>query len=181
MMSCAQGVLVEEHMDRQELTALRDILDLILELPDNVRDQVAAWLAPAKPNGHDPHPIAAAKGSKLEQSSTATTIAEIRHPARPARPAPYAGKVRLGRPQTSPKAASKNAENKLLTALSETPGLSMNALAKAAGVPKSSTGERLRQLAARGVVTKDADGRWRLVAELAGEQPDPTQPPAAAS
>ena len=42
-------------MDRQELTALRDVLDLILELPDNVRAQIAAWLTPeaAKPNGRD--------------------------------------------------------------------------------------------------------------------------------
>ena len=46
-------------MNRDELTALRDVLDLILRLPDDLRAQVAAWLSPAaaKPgNGLDPHP-----------------------------------------------------------------------------------------------------------------------------
>ena len=46
-------------MTRDELTALRDVLDLILRLPDDLRAQVAAWLAPAAPkpgNGLDPHP-----------------------------------------------------------------------------------------------------------------------------
>jgi hypothetical protein len=45
----------------------------------------------------------------------------------------------------------------------------VNVLAKAAGANRSSTGERLRGLAQRGVVTKDANGRWRLVGDLAGE------------
>ena len=46
-------------MNRDELTALRDVLNLILRLPDDLRAQVAAWLSPAaaKPgNGLDPHP-----------------------------------------------------------------------------------------------------------------------------
>lgn len=57
------------------------------------------------------------------------------------------------------------------------PGASVNALAKAAGANPSSTGERLRGLASRGVVTKNSAGHWRLVAELAGEAAGPTQPP----
>ena len=61
--------------------------------------------------------------------------------------------------------------------MQEHSGASVNVLAKAAGANRSSTGERLRGLASRGVVTKDSAGHWRLVAELAGETADPTLPP----
>jgi hypothetical protein len=54
-------------------------------------------------------------------------------------------------------------------------------LAKAAGANRSSTAERLRGLAARGVMSKGSDGHWLLVEELAGEQPGPTLPSPAAS
>ena len=53
-----------------------------------------------------------------------------------------------------------------MATLRDNPGASVNALAKAAGANPSSTGERLRGLASRGVVTKDSAGHWRLVAEL---------------
>ena len=45
-------------MNRDELAALRDAIDVLLAWPPAVRDQIAAWLTPqaAKPNGHDPHP-----------------------------------------------------------------------------------------------------------------------------
>jgi hypothetical protein len=72
----------------------------------------------------------------------------------------------------SPQAAdpANVAEQRLLTALKEHSGAGVNALAKG-------TGERLRGLASRGVVTKDSAGHWRLVAELAGEAAGPTLPP----
>ena len=57
-------------MNRDELTALRDVLDLILRLPDDLRAQVAAWLSPpaAKPgNGLDPHPPPVAAGGEAGQ------------------------------------------------------------------------------------------------------------------
>jgi hypothetical protein len=53
------------------------------------------------------------------------------------------------------------------------PGLTVIALAKAAGADRSATGDRLRRLAASGEIEKDAAGRSRLVGEKAG----PTQPP----
>jgi hypothetical protein len=134
-------------MDREELTALRDAIDVLLKLPDGVRMQLVRWFAPtvAKPgNGHDPHP-----------------------PPHP--PTPYVGKSKRGRPQTS----AKTAERKLLAAMADNPGLSVIALANAAGSSRSATGERLRQMALRGVVEKDLTGRWKLK----GEEPRPPGPP----
>jgi hypothetical protein len=49
------------------------------------------------------------------------------------------------------------------------PGLSVVALANAIGSGRSATGERLRQMAARGVVEKDVTGKWKLK----GEEPRP--------
>ena len=78
------------------------------------------------------------------------------------------GKARPAKP-TSAQAA----EQRLLAAVRANPGLSVNALAKAANASRSATGERLRQLGRRGVIEKGGDGRWRLAGEAAG----PTQAP----
>ena len=47
-------------MNRDELAALRDAINVLLTWPDAVRDQIAAWLTPEavlRPgNGLDPHP-----------------------------------------------------------------------------------------------------------------------------
>jgi DNA-binding IclR family transcriptional regulator len=51
---------------------------------------------------------------------------------------------------------------RLIAALRANPGLTVGALADAADESRSGTGERLRQLAARGWVEKDRAGRWRL-------------------
>jgi hypothetical protein len=149
-------------MTRDELAALRDAIDTVLTWPDAVRDQVARWLTPeaTKPNGRDPHP------PPIDGTSG--------HGGPKFAPAPYAGKThRRGKPPISAKAH----EQRLLAAMQEHSGASVNVLAKAAGANRSSTGERLRGLASRGVVTKDGAGHWRLVAELAGEDPGPTPPP----
>ena len=61
--------------------------------------------------------------------------------------------------------AAKTAEQRLLSAMRDNPGASVNVLAKAAGANRSSTGERLRQLAGRGAVEKDPAGRWRIAEE----------------
>ena len=165
-------------MTRQELTAVRDVLDALLRCPDHVRELLTQWIAPetrwlapearskertvplifSKPNGRDPHPpsIAPTKG--------AYSVGEF--------PPPRPAKARRGKPTSA-----KTGEQRLLTALQEHSGASVNALAKAAGASRSSTGERLRQLASRGVVTKDAGGHWRLVADLAGETAGPTLAP----
>ena len=79
------------------------------------------------------------------------------------------GKSKCGRPKTSP----KTAERKLLAAMADNPGLSVIALANAAGSSRSATGERLRQMALRGVVAKDTTGRWKLKEA----EPGPPQPP----
>jgi hypothetical protein len=174
------GVRVEERMDRRELTALRDILDLILELPDNVRAQIVAWLTPeaSKPNGHgnghDPHPppIAAPEIGQATKGTPANpepAAPEIRRP----KPATHAGKVRRGPPAS----AAKAAELRLTEALCDGSGMSISALAKASGANRATTRERLNGLAARGAIEKDAEGLWRLKGDAAG----PTSPSPAAS
>ena len=70
--------------------------------------------------------------------------------------------------------AAKTAEQRLIAAMRDNPGASVNGLAKAAGANRSSTGERLRALAGHGVVTKDSAGHWRLK----GDEARPMQPPA---
>ena len=166
-------------MTREELTALRDVVDALLRCPDHVRELLRQWIAPearskerivplifSKPNGRDPHPPPIAPTGKALETSGFT------EPQRRS-PTPYAGTPRHRRPPISAKAH----EQRLLTALKEHSGASVKALAKAAGANRSSSGERLRGLASRGLVTKDSAGHWRLVAELAGEAAGPTQPP----
>ena len=95
-----------------------------------------------------------------------TTPPRMGHRPLPSRErvAPAPGKARRSKAK---------AEQRLLAAMQEHSGASVNVLAKAAGANRSSTGERLRGLASRGVVTKDAGGHWRLTADLAGEKPGP--------
>jgi hypothetical protein len=149
-------------MSLDELTALRDVLDLLVKLPDRLREQIVEWLTPsaAKPNGRDPHLLQAER--------------------RPAPdPRPYAGKASRGRLPASAKAA----ERKLLAAMENNPGSTVAALAKAASAGRSRTGEKLRELSKRGVIEKDPEGRWRLAREgpsppAGGPEPRPPQPPA---
>jgi hypothetical protein len=152
-------------MDRDELTALRDAIDVMLAWPDALRAEIARWLSPeaAKPgNGLDPHPPPVVQSAEVPKRNISSPFRS---------PTPHAGKARPGAPATSAKAA----EQRLLAAMQEHSGATVIALAKAAGANRSSTGERLRGLASRGVVTKDSAGHWRLVAELAGEEPGPTE------
>lgn len=131
-------------MNRTELAALRDAIDQVMAWPPAVLAEVARWLAPAvKPNGLDLHPppVLAKRPPKVKA-------------ARPAKP---------NKAQT--------AERKLLAAMRDNPGLSVIALANAASAGRSATGERLRQLAARGAVEKDSGGHWPLKAEEAAARP----------
>jgi hypothetical protein len=147
-------------MDREQITALRDVLGLILNLPDSVRAQIVQWLAPedAKANGHDHHPPAVS----LTRSETSA----------PAKPSP---KAHRGKP-FSPQAADR----RVLAVMRDNPGSSINVLARAAASSRTATGERLRKLAGRGAVEKDHQGRWKIAGEEARivERPaeGPTQP-----
>ena len=87
------------------------------------------------------------------------------------KPTPYAGKRRRAKPSPA-----KAAEQRLLTAMRANPGASVNVLAKAAGSNRSSTSERLRQLAQRGLVEKDSGGHWRLKAEETAARPTEAPP-----
>ena len=185
-------------MNRDELTALRDVIDALLRCPDHVRELLTQWIAPvvarskertvplifSKPNGRDPHPppiapMGAAANAAPDRKDASKTkgagngAAANAAPGSRRSPIPYAGKARPGKSPTS----AAFAEQRLLTAMQEHSGASVDALAKAAGANRSSTGERLRGLAARGVVTKDAAGHWRLTADLAGEKARPMSAP----
>ena len=150
-------------MTRNELAALRDAIDTVLTWPPAVLAEVARWLTPAAPqpgNGLDPHPppIELRSGESAAIPSVAA-LSKRPGKARPAKPSP-----------------AKAAEQRLLTAMRENPGLSVNALANAAGSSRSATGERLRGLASRGLVEKDSGGHWRLKAEETASGPTPAPP-----
>ncbi len=142
-------------MNRDELAALRDAIDLTLALPDSIRELLAQWLAPetTKPNGHDPHPPPLAPASAKALSGKSSPLAQ------------------------KAEAQARASEQRLLAAMRANPGASVDGLAKAAGANRSSTGERLRQLAGRGAVEKDPAGRWRIAEEKppAGEAVGPTE------
>jgi hypothetical protein len=143
-------------MDRAELVVLHAALETVLAWPDSVRDQVAAWLTPA-----------AAKGNGVD------------HPPPAAAPAPPSRRARAKARQNSP----FNVQTRLIEALKGNASLTERALANAAGVSRSSAGERLRALAERGMIEKDLAGRWKLKEEkprppTQEAAPDPTQPPA---
>jgi hypothetical protein len=129
-------------MDREELLKLHAALGAVLALPDSIRELLVKWLETSKPNGHDPHPPVLT-------------------------PTPPPAKARRRKSAFS----AKTAERKLLAAMADNPGLSVIALANAAGSSRSATGERLRQMALRGTVEKDLTGRWKLK----GEERPPTQ------
>ena len=152
-------------MTRQELTAVRDVIDALLRCPDHVRELLTQWIAPearwlapqarskertvplifSKPNGRDPHPPPTAPISRQRP-------AKARHS----------------------KLNAKTAERRLLEVMQGSPGLSVIELARAVGGSKSSVGEQLRQLARDGTLEKDAAGHWRLKGEA---HPDLTLPP----
>ena len=139
-------------MTRNELAALRDAIDTVLTWPPAVLAEVARWLTPAAPqpgNGLDPHPppIELRSGESAAIPSVAA-LSKRPGKARPAKPSP-----------------AKAAEQRLLTAMRENPGLSVNALANAAGSSRSATGERLRRLASRGTCR---EGQRRSLAAQGG-------------
>jgi hypothetical protein len=141
-------------MTREDLIALHAALGGLLSLPDSVRELIVQWLTPEAArkagNGHDPHPP-------------------------PFAPTPYQGKRKRGRPKTLGSKSPGAAERKLIAAMADNPGLSVVALANAAGSSRSATGERLRQMALQGIVEKSVTGRWKLNSEEP-RPPDPPQP-----
>jgi hypothetical protein len=134
---------------REELTALRDAIDMALALPDSIRELLAQWLAPAaaKSNGLDPHPPSPAR---TPRSANARRLVE------------------------ASEAKAQTAEQALLKAMKDNPNMSVVALANAAGGSRSATGERLRRLSEAGMVEKDLTGRWKLKGEE--KESGPQQP-----
>jgi hypothetical protein len=132
-------------VSRDELLKLHAALGSVLALPDSVRELLAQWLTPAR--------------AEKDAGQVQAVKPNSRDPHPPAR-------------QAKARRRTKTAERKLLEAMEANPGLSVIALANAVGSGRSATGERLRQLAVRGVVEKDLTGRW----QLKGEEPSPPDP-----
>jgi hypothetical protein len=74
-------------MNRENLVLLHAAMSTMLAWPPAVLDEIARWLAPAKPNGHDPHPP---NGKDPDPPPIASPS-----PRAPA--TPHAGKTRHGR------------------------------------------------------------------------------------
>jgi hypothetical protein len=165
-------------MNREELVAVRDVIDALLRCPDHVRELLTQWIAPvvarpkertvplifSKPNGRDPHPPPIAPMGKASETDGVSSRRS---------PAPYAGKARRGKPPPSAKAA----EQRLLAALRERPDQTAGALARSVGGAHTTIGRQLKSMAERGAIEKGAEGLWRL----AGEEARPTSPSPAAS
>ena len=153
-------------MDREQLVMLRGAIDTLLAWPEAVRAQVAQWLAPEapKPNGHDPHPPVLAPTPKAAFT-----------------PRPAASKPRMAKRHDNP-AHARTAERRLLAAMRDHSGASVERLAEIVGAGRSTCGERLRRLAAQELVEKDPEGHWRVKAEeprplSPREEPGPTERP----
>ena len=91
-------------MTREELAAVRDVIDALLRCPDHVRELLTQWIAPqarwlapearskertvplifSKPNGRDPHPPQAASTGKASEETEVFRRAD-RRPRMPAR------------------------------------------------------------------------------------------------
>jgi DNA-binding transcriptional ArsR family regulator len=142
---------VGTSMNREQLVTLHAAMSALLALPPSMLDEIARWLAPAaaKPNGHDPHPP---NGKDLDPPPIASPS--------------HSGKARH----------VATTDERLLAALRDAPGLSAVKLAAASRVHRATVGERLRDLAGRGLVEKDDDGRWRAVEEARQAEPRPLSP-----
>jgi hypothetical protein len=120
-------------VDRAELGALRDAIDMILTWPDSVRGQVAQWLQTdaLKPNRADPGRLSRFRSNR-----------------------PRGFKPGVGE--------SAARERALLEAMRDDPEAGVVQWAKTTHCDKSSVSMRLGRLAKRGVVERDGNGRWRL-------------------
>jgi hypothetical protein len=122
-------------VDRAELGALRDAIDMILTWPDSVRDQITQWLQTdvSKPKGADPGPLSRSRSNRP--------------------------------PGFKPSAEdSAGRERALLEAMRDDPEAGVVQWAKTTRCDKSAVSMRLGRLAKRGLVERDGNGRWRLAA-----------------
>jgi hypothetical protein len=129
-------------VNRAELGALRDAIDTILTWPDSVRDQIAQW---------------------LQTDVSKPNCAD---------PGPLS-RSRSNRPPGFKPSAEESAgrERALLEAMRDDPEAGVVQWAKTTRCDKSAVSMRLGQLAKRGLVARDGNGRWRLAAA------NPTMPP----
>jgi hypothetical protein len=79
------------------------------------------------------------------------------------------------RPADNP-ANARTAEQKLLAAMREHPGLGVVGLAKIVGSSLSTTKERLRRMAGQELIEKAPDGRWQVKPEEPRSQPAREEP-----
>ena len=178
-------------MTRAELLTLHSAIATILSWPPAVLDEVRRWLTPEdarlpdarRGNGIDHHPPPSATGrdgeikprrpgGKLPGVNRAPAVnLPAFDPGQAKTPTPSAKDRRRGSQASIERLAEQNrakaraVEDRLMAAMRDNPGRTVLSLAAAAQASRSATGDRLRQLARRGLVEKDAAGRWRLAGE----------------
>jgi hypothetical protein len=118
-------------VNRAELGALRDAIDMVLGWPDSVRHQIAKWLQTDAANSNG------AGSGRLSRSRF-----NRRHGSKPG----------VGE--------STAREQALLEAMRDHPEAGVVQWAEATRCDKSAVSMRLGRLAKRGVVERDGNGRW---------------------
>jgi hypothetical protein len=119
-------------VNRAELGALRDAIDTILNWPDSVRGQIAQWL----------------QTDATKPNSDPGRLSRSRSSRR--------GGFKPGVEEAAAR------EQALLEAIRDDPEAGVVQWAKTTRFDKSAVSMRLGRLAKRGVVERDANGRWRL-------------------
>jgi hypothetical protein len=110
-----------------------------------------ARAAAAKPNGHDPPPpVPHANAQDRPHAASGRGQRQLHE--------------RGGR---FDEARARAAEQRLLEAIRERPGLGPGPLARALAAPLSSTKQRLERLADAGTIERGSDGGWRVAGEEA--------------
>jgi hypothetical protein len=160
-------------MDRNELIALRDALNAILDLPVSVFNAIAALRANAKAtgNGADPDPLPPVRPSPVARIDPGVGASKSK-PRKAAETKP--------RPQLTPKqldraAEARAEEAKLLDLMASNEGATIAELAELSHARTTTVSERCRRLHDQNLIEKAEDGRWRIVGGETANRP--TIPP----
>jgi hypothetical protein len=139
-------------MSREHWVLLHAAFEEVSRWPLPVRKEVLRWLAPGV------FPVTGGRPLAVTASAPAEDWPEVwRPPSKQKPPSKPKPALKPHKPDRT-----RILELDLLEAMRGHPGASVSQLAAIAGVAKSRAFWRLRALAERGEIEKDADGHWRV-------------------